>query len=97
MMPSFGLDARVEIGKAKFIHDVYRTLLHILCHLMGIIAMVQEKNGVLEAANAELQKAAETVNAANANLQQKAAGFDELKVPLTSHLPVGKPHHVESP
>ncbi len=42
--------------------------------------MLQEKNGALEGANAELQKAAEAAKAAHANLQQKATSFDELKV-----------------
>ena len=65
-------------------------LLHIGCHLIGTVAMLQEKNGALEAANAELQKAADTVNAANAELQQKAASFDELKVPPRTHLLFGK-------
>ncbi len=48
--------------------------------LKGIAGHEQKKNGALETANKELQEAAELAKAARAQLEERAASFDEMKV-----------------
>ena len=53
---------------------------HGLLVLTDVVGHLQGKNGALEAANKELQEAAEAAKAAQAQLEERAASFEELKV-----------------
>ncbi len=69
-------------------------------YLMGVVGHLQGKNGALQAANKVLQDAAEAAKAAQAQLEERAASFEKLKVstcnldkyPAFMHHSPG-PHH----